>query len=66
MLVQHGLWGRLLQVAANLDVERATENTALRCAAGAFRSGGQSVTARELYNKLGDYKVTPLARNGRG
>ncbi|CAL8469254.1 g8795 [Coccomyxa elongata] len=57
LLAQHGLWGRLLQVAANLDVDRAIESTALCCAAAAFRSSGQSDTARELFNKLGDYKA---------
>ncbi|BDA44995.1 Intraflagellar transport protein 122 homolog [Coccomyxa sp. Obi] len=57
VLAQHGLWGRLLQVAANLDVERPIQSTALRCAAAAFRSGGQSDTARELFNKLGDHKA---------
>ena len=57
LLAQHCLWGRLLQVAASLDAERANKGTALRTAAAAFRSGGQSDTARELFNKLGDYKV---------
>ncbi len=66
LLAQHGLWGRLLQVAANLDVDRAIENTALRCAAAAFRSGGQSDTARELFNKFGDYKVTPRKMKAQG
>ena len=57
LLAQHGLWGRLLQTAASLDADMDADRAALQSAAAAFRSSGQSDTACELLNKLGDHKV---------
>ena len=58
LLAEHGLWDRLLQMAASLDADSAGDRSALQRAAAAFRSSGQADTARELLNKLGDYKVS--------
>lgn len=55
--MQHCMWGRLLQMAAGLDADRDADRAALRVAAAAFRSNGNSDVARELLNKLGDHKV---------
>ncbi len=62
LLAEHGLWDRLLQVAASLDADSAGDRSALQRAAAAFRSSGQADTARELLNKLGDYKVSHSSR----
>jgi len=44
-------------MAASLDADRDADRAALRIAAAAFRSDGNSDVARELLNKLGDHKV---------
>jgi hypothetical protein len=57
LLAAQGCWRRLLQVAAGLGLDTEQDREAVRCAAAAFKSTGQSETARELLSRLGDHKA---------